>query len=171
MLISPDYQSVLKAMHARETWGNKGHKHIELFWSHYQSLGAHTILDYGSGTESLRQELEKRTPPVPVACYDPGVIGREALPEPADYLVCTDVLEHIEPENIGRVLDHMVSVTLKGAYLNVALTRAKRFLPDGRNAHILLLPPSQWFVMMTALPWRIVRHETGQKTVKFWINK
>ena len=36
--------------------------------------------------------------------YDPAIPGKDSLPEPADIVVCSDVLEHIEPNYLLNVL-------------------------------------------------------------------
>jgi hypothetical protein len=76
--------------------------------------------------------------------YDPSVEEFERLPAPADIVVSTDVLEHIEPECLDDVLKHIGSLTLKGAYLNIHTGKAKAILPDGRNAHLIQQPWDWW---------------------------
>lgn len=104
-----------------------------------QQLSTQDLLDYGCGKSTLANNL-----PFSIQQYDPAVDKYKALPSPADIVVCTDVLEHIEPELIDNVLAHIASVMKRAAYL-VANTRpAVKTLADGRNAHILLRPPKWW---------------------------
>ena len=57
---------------------------------------------------------------------------------------CIDVLEHIEPDLLDNVLDHLCSLTEIVAFLTIHTGPAAKFLPDGRNAHINQQPMSYW---------------------------
>ena len=76
--------------------------------------------------------------------YDPAVPGKDAEPQPADLVICTDVLEHIEPDCLNDVLDHIRQVSLKYAFVNVSTRPAVKFLQDGRNAHLIIQPADWW---------------------------
>jgi predicted TPR repeat methyltransferase len=107
---------------------------------------ATTLLDYGCGTGGLVRHLNNMMWPHRFKAYgyDPGVPEFEALPEPAEIVVSTDVLEHIEPECLEDVLKHIGELTIKGAYLNIHTGQAKAVLPDGRNAHLIQQPWDWW---------------------------
>ena len=47
-------------------------------------------------------------------------------------------------KRVDAVLQHIRSVTLKGAILRPSLVPAKKTLPDGRNAHLILESPGWW---------------------------
>ena len=76
--------------------------------------------------------------------YDPGIKGKDSLPEPAQMVVCIDVLEHIEPDHLPAVLNHLKELTREVLYLTVACYPAQKHLADGRNAHLIIEPPSWW---------------------------
>jgi len=97
------------------------------------------VLDYGCGKGTLQRSLD-----FVIQQYDPCVEGLDDPPIPADLVVCTDVLEHIEPEYLDSVLDELKRCTKKLALLTVAVKPAKKTLPDGRNAHICLMPIREW---------------------------
>jgi hypothetical protein len=59
-------------------------------------------------------------------------------------VVCTDVLEHVEPEYLDNVLADIAGLTKQYAYFNISLMEAMKTLPDGRNAH-LIVQPWQWW--------------------------
>lgn len=104
------------------------------------------LLDYGAGKGRLAQELAARVPwPLRVHCYDPAVPRWSTPPEPCDFVVCVDVLEHIELELLPNVLDDLARVTTGNGLLTVHTGPATKSLPDGRNAH-LVQQPSRWWL-------------------------
>jgi Methyltransferase domain len=103
-----------------------------------------SILDYGCGKGRFKDVASKLAPELMVSEYDPAIPGKDTLPEPADLVICADVLEHIEPDRLDAVLQHIRSVTIKGAILLPNLLPAKKVLADGRNAHLILESPAWW---------------------------
>ena len=55
-----------------------------------------------------------------------------------------DVLEHFEPEHIAAGIRHISELTKNIAYLLIACHPAKKTLPDGRNAHLIVEGPEYW---------------------------
>jgi 2-polyprenyl-3-methyl-5-hydroxy-6-metoxy-1,4-benzoquinol methylase len=105
-----------------------------------RSTGSRSILDYGCGKGNLAVAM----PDLAIREYDPAIAGKDGEPEPADLVICTDVLEHIEPNYLDDVLDHIRSVTAKFAFLNIATRPAVKTLPDGRNTHLIIRPQDWW---------------------------
>ncbi len=103
---------------------------------------AKDVLDYGCGKGNLGEKLKKLG--IEVMNYDPAIPEFSKDPTPADLVVCTDVMEHVEPEFVDEVLDHIKSLSRKAAYFVIAFTESKKFLPDGRNSHICIEPPEWW---------------------------
>ena len=102
------------------------------------------ILDYGCGHNlSLRGTLESKRP-FKYQCYDPGVPEYAEPPVPAPLVACIDVLEHIEPDCLDEVLDHLESLTEVVLFATVHIGPAGKNLPDGRNAHLIQKPPEWW---------------------------
>jgi len=172
MLISPGYQTLLQETHRTRHWGVGGHKCIQHFMPLFVELGCTTLLDYGSGKETLRIALAAQFPNIWVYCYDPGVFGREYC-KSADFVVCNDVLEHVEPELIDNVLAHICTLATKGAYLTAGLRPAKHVLPDGRNAHLIIEKSEWWYAKVKAQSW-VIKQWTGGEQYKracFWVVK
>ncbi len=63
--------------------------------------------------------------------YDPAVAGKDLPPEPADLVVCTDVLEHIEPDCLDDVLSDLARLTKKVLLVNISTRPAVKVLADG----------------------------------------
>lgn len=149
--ISPEYKAMQEQMHDNEHYGVSGAEHAaRVFMAGAQIVrkyGKCDILDYGCGKETLRLAMEESFPTIPgmrVLGYDPGRDGYDADPHPAQVVVCTDVMEHVEPECVDAVLRHICELTQSVAIIDVALTLAVKKLPDGRNAHICLKPRDWW---------------------------
>ena len=102
-----------------------------------EAIGAKELLDYGAGKGRLGETLRQlmKNPPA-IRHYDPAVAEWAARPAPCQVVACIDVLEHIEPEFLDNVLDHIASLTEAVTFLTVHTGPAGKILPDGRNAHI-----------------------------------
>lgn len=153
LLISPDYLDEMRRLHSsKRGFGGSSYKWAEVVAGIINKTGAKSVLDYGCGQATLEpavidvmgqtfaQKLDRWQN------YDPAREEFSTLPEkPADLLICSDVLEHIEPEKIKAVLAHVRSLTAGHAFLVISLVPAsKKFLSDGRNAHVLLRSREWW---------------------------
>jgi 2-polyprenyl-3-methyl-5-hydroxy-6-metoxy-1,4-benzoquinol methylase len=160
-LISPDARDANRALHAEDDgYGNGGARHLQAVAAYADALQAWSILDYGCGRGALRRALlragyAKRR----LREYDPAIAKKAALPKPADLVVCTDVLEHVEPEYLPTVLAHLRQVGLYGGYLAIATRPSNKTLPDGRNAHLVVQPGSWWAKQLRQVGWRVLRLE------------
>ena len=89
-----------------------------------------------------------------------------------DLVTCTDVLEHVEPEYIDRVVRHILSLASKAIYLNINIKEANKTLPDGRNTHLIIKPPEWWEEYLSErTEWKIERKQTPRpwKDLNLWI--
>lgn len=141
MLISEEYRALNGHLHeTNDGYGRSGHKWADDIRELANICAARTILDYGCGKATLAASLLDKT----VLCYDPAIPQHSEQPDPADLVVCGDVLEHIEPDFLDAVLDDLQRLTLKAVFLVVATRPAKKILADGRNAHLIQEPYSWW---------------------------
>jgi len=146
MLISKEYKEQMLQMHRDKAhFGKGGNRWAGLVWQLCMDLDTTSVLDYGCGKGELRLHL-----PWDVKCYDPGIPKHSASPDKADIVICTDVLEHIEPDLLQDVLRHIASLTHKVAILNINHQPAAKTLPDGRNAHLIQRPLDWWRVRLIA---------------------
>lgn len=147
MLITEDYRALNRALHeSRDDYGRSGHRWAPLVERLILEIDARSVLDYGAGKGTLAAAFA----PGRIRQYDPCVPGLDQPPEPADLVVCTDVLEHIEPECLDDVLDDLARVTERIALLVVATRPAVKTLPDGRNAHLIQQPATWWLPRILA---------------------
>lgn len=143
-LISESYleeQRFLHFQHPRRLkYGTGGATWAALIGQIARQNECKTILDYGCGKGVLKTLL----PGIDVQCYDPAVPEFDTLPAPADLVVCLDVLEHVEPNLIGNVLDHIASLTEKLLFVAISQKPTARQLRDGRNAHLIVKTTIWW---------------------------
>lgn len=144
-LITENYKAVQRQKHAEcQEWGTSGQHWVESARSFIEEHDAKTVLDYGCGKNTLLAALNDIMPEKMFLPYDPCIPEFDVTPMPSDVVLCTDVLEHIEPDLIDAVLDHIRDLTKKAAYLVIFTQPAKHVLPDGRNAHLICKGPSYW---------------------------
>lgn len=172
-LISPQYQALLQLQHRSIVWGaSVKYRNMEDLLPFCDQLGIETILDYGSGRESLLHHMYQADPNIRVSCYDPGVVGRTGLPKPVDLVNCADVLEHVEPDKLFNVLDHIYTLSMRGAYLVIALRQAKAKMVDGSDAHLIVKDADWWLDQLKRWGgWHIVKKIELDKTLRIWLVK
>lgn len=167
-LLSQNYQKQLQKLHSKKKWGADGAKHVEPVISFAKEVACNSILDYGCGEGMLAKALAPRR----VFEYDPGIRGKERLPKPADMIVCTDVLEHVEQERVPVVLDHIFRLTAKAAYFVIALRPANAILPDGRNAHLTVQEAEWWRKKVADAGFNIVREDVKPgREMALWLQR
>jgi len=125
-----------------------------------KETGATTVLDYGAGKarsydriagepEASRIRQHADWPGVRVVCYDPGYAPfAEPYDGGCDGVISTDVVEHIPHEDIPWVLDEMFGQARLFVFVVAACYPAKKFLPNGENAHCAVERPDWWRVQM-----------------------
>jgi len=142
-MISEYYRNQNEELHrSNESYGTSGKKFAPMVRSLCEQYETTDVLDYGCGKATLAQALGPH-----IKNYDPAIPQYSARPLPADFVVCTDVMEHIEKEYLKEVLDDIVSLTEKIALISIASRPALKVLPDGRNTH-LIQENYQWW-----MPW------------------
>jgi hypothetical protein len=152
MLISPDYLALQQQLHRQGRYGVSSGKWADVVRELAAREDCADILDYGCGQGQLQAALGEV-----VREYDPAIAGKDADPAPADLVVCTDVLEHIEPEHLDEVLLHLRAKTMKRLFFAIALRPAGKTLADGRNAH-LIVETAAWWLDRLAPYFRVLEH-------------
>ena len=119
MLITDSYRQEQTNLHKTGKYGTASLQYGQVVSNLLDRLNSRSILDYGCGS-----------------MYN--------VKEPADLVVCIDVLEHIEPELLDNVLDDLRDLTRAWAYLTIHTGPAVKRLSDGRNAHLIQESPAWW---------------------------
>jgi hypothetical protein len=165
MKITPDYLELNRQLHQTGTYGVSGSAWSPAVLQLCSVLHTRDVLDYGCGQRTLEKSLG-----FPIHNYDPCIAGLDAPPQPADIVVCTDVLEHVEPACVDDVLDDLKRLANKAAFLVIANRPAKKHLPDGRNAH-LIQQGREWWLPKLALRFSIHQIEGNDTELVFILQK
>jgi hypothetical protein len=103
------------------------------------------VLDYGCGQSSLIDVLKREYPKIEFEKYDPAI--EEYSEEPNgkyDFVICTDVLEHIPEEYLDEIIINIKNISDK-IFFNISTKIAIWTLPDGTNCHKTVKDSSWWF--------------------------
>jgi hypothetical protein len=142
MLITPEYIAQNAQLHRENLqFGDHGHQWAQEIRRLVALHNFTSVLDYGAGKRRLEKAL---APDIAVRSYDPAVLEISSRPDPADLVVCTDVMEHIEPDCLSDVLADIALLSRRMAFLEIATFPAQKHLPDGRNAHLIVQPAPWW---------------------------
>lgn len=147
MLITDGYIEEQKVLHFKHLHSNKygsgGPQFAELINGICAEQNIHELLDYGCGKAVLQKCLNAS---IHYQGYDPAIEQYSALPQPSDLVVCLDVLEHIEPECLKDVLQHLAWLSKRLLFVSISMQQAQsgRFLSDGRNAHLIIENDTWW---------------------------
>jgi hypothetical protein len=153
MLISEDYRDQQKTLHETTVYGTASAQYAPQVAKLIEQFQVSELLDYGAGsrltlikTIGEKRLCQRKFRYIP---YEPAVDKFSDTPEPAEMVVCLDVLEHIEPEYLDNVLDDLKRVTARIGFFTVSCEPAVKTLPDGRNAHLIQEPPQWWLPRIT----------------------
>jgi len=144
MIIDPDYQAQLAEMHSQGRFvrGSKTFGSIQPFLEQYQPT---SVLDFGCGHGALMASIQQAYPDMRVEGYDPGNADHSRIPKRSfDAVVSADVFEHIEPNHLAETLRMISDKIIVAGWFRIACYPAKKQLPDGRNAHLIVDSPDWW---------------------------
>lgn len=146
MRITEEYRKEQEKLHENPEYGVASSHYAPMVAGLINKTGVEKILDYGAGKGRLGQSLVQQplTHKVLIDHYEPAVEDWADDPEPSDLVCCIDVLEHIEPECLDNVLDHLQELTKYIGFFTVHTGPAKKTLSDGRNAHLTQEGPEWW---------------------------
>jgi len=171
-LISPDYRKVLAWEHNNTPgqWGHTAEMHVSEIIQHAD--GRLNWLDYGAGSGGLSRAVSAMHQGIfSISEYEPSR-ENSSIPEPAEFVVCIDVLEHVEPDLIHYVLDDLQRVTIDKGFFTISCRPAKKVLHDGRNAHLIIESP-EWWMPLLSCRFNIysTKYDTRDKNLKVVVYK
>lgn len=144
-LISDDFRELNKQLHRDKLmYGVGGGDHATAVIALAEHLNTTSILDYGCGKGFLSRAL-----PFPIWEYDPAIPGKDAPPRSAELVICTDVLEHIEPDKLFSVLCDIRRCVSRIGYFVIDTGPAKKQYADGRNTHLIQEDKAWWVAQIS----------------------
>lgn len=158
--MNKDYiASEYRRMHQQGTFsGGSLEIHLSEIKQLIKEYDIHSLLDYGCGKAKCHKKklVEKTT------LYDPYCEPYSSKPEGTfDMVICTDVMEHVPEEDVGKVLAELLNYTDKVLYLSIATYPASKKFSNGNNVHLTIKPKEWWEKMLSnGKGIKIVRHYT-----------
>ncbi|MBF0162853.1 MAG: methyltransferase domain-containing protein [Magnetococcales bacterium] len=146
--ISEEYRAMQAELHARGNYGVTAMQYGATVLKLLELCGASTLLDYGCGSKRSLLMGMNVPPHVHYEGYDPAVPAYANRPQPAQLVVCIDVLEHIEHEYLESVLDDLAELCNPFGFFTIHTGPAVKFLRDGRNAHLIQQGQGFWFARL-----------------------
>lgn len=159
-LMSDEYRKEQEELHKNPNYGVASISYAPIVSNLVNKLGITEILDYGAGKGNLAKHLTPNHE-VAVKHYDPSrtdIPEWTELPDSAQMVCCIDVLEHIEPELLENVLDHLAELTEFFGFFTIHTGPAVKTLSDGRNAHLTQEPPEWWLPRIIAR-WELIQYQ------------
>lgn len=141
MLLTERYRDLQRDLHARYDYGHGGDAAECLELMFRMAPAGASVLDYGCGRGRFGEIARPRWD---VRDYDPAISGKDGEPAEADFVVCADVLEHIEPECLDDVLRHITGLARLKAIFIIATGPSRKVMADGRTAHLIVEGADWW---------------------------
>lgn len=169
MLYTESYVKQLQGVHAyehRPSGFGANTKKLGKFHYYFEKWEPNSLIDYGCGKGWILKSLQETYPTCQMVGYDPAVLEYQKIPnnKQFDCVFCIDVLEHIEPSCLVEVLKHINQLSTKYIWLRIDTLPARKRLPDGRNAHLIIEQPVFWKdIIKKHIPGNIVYEMYGKK--------
>lgn len=139
-LISEEHKRLNYQLHQdNPNYGMGGAKHADTVLNLSKQLNTTDILDYGAGKMMLQKSL-----PFPIFNYDPAIPSISETPRPATIVICSDVLEHIEPDKLNFVLDDLKRCVKQVGYFVISTRKAVKTYANGENTHSIVQGKEWW---------------------------
>jgi hypothetical protein len=128
-----------------------------------------SILDYGAGKNRMVERFIAPDAAIRHR-FDPAVPEISSIPLPHyDLITNTDVLEHLDEDEIGVVLRDIRSRCEDALFL-VDTRKAKTILPNGENAHATVRPAEWWLARVREFfpASELISSSNGRAYIRTW---
>lgn len=153
----------------RPDYGTFSGKWVKGIEAVVEKFNIETILDYGAGKQSLKKDFPN------IQSYDPGIEEISTPPNSADLVICTHVLEHVEPDLLPNVLRHINRLANKAFFITVNSGPSGKILPDGRDSNLIQESVEWWTDRLNELGnfnvWRLNRQKFNKGFLEFHVDK
>jgi hypothetical protein len=155
MIVSPAHIELQRSAHAAlPRYGVHGYRWVPDALQ--MTAPGDTILDYGCGKGAFAREMARHDRAVHE--YDPGISGKDSQPEPADMVICTDVLPFVERDKLAATVAHIEALARKALFVAIPYHPKHKLALYPEAPHIVMLP-GEW----RALFRKPVTHDMQQK--------
>lgn len=155
-LVNQELIQNYKQLHTKKNYGLTSSLYKEHLQACINDIKPKTILEFGCGQSTLINTL---TYDARYHRYDPAISEHSTIPvKRADFIINTDVLEHIPEQDLGDVLTEMKNIS-DNVFFNIATDYANEILPNGENAHCTVWPAEKWLsFIQTYFPNSIIAY-------------
>lgn len=142
------HRARLKALHDRDPkFGVIGHLWADRVAAYMRATESRTLLDYGAGRSKLArtvaQKLADQHYDILFKEYEPAFGHKN--PDPAHFVTCIDVLEHVEREMVDGVLRDLKRCVEKRGLITISLRWAS---PKKRKTHPNVFSRERWKLLI-----------------------
>lgn len=164
-LISAKHRELYRDYYAQRITPSRASSWLSRIDALAAQLQASAVIDYGCGAArgvSIFSRFD-------VIDYDPGVPECSALPAPADLVVSIHTLEHVEPDCVDAVIEHMQSLARLALLVVVSCEASTKLLPDGSAWHSFVRPASWWRARLSGFEEQtIIKDRAGSEFAALW---
>jgi hypothetical protein len=147
-LVSNEYRALIEERHSKwdGMWGGHIDSKIKFIYKYALEYDCKSILDYGAGSRHFIKGINTQYPnhSFIINEYEPGRKELAKDPPVSDMIVCLDVMEHIEPEKLDKVLEHINNKVNKIMYFNICTIASYGTFPNGQNLHLIIENKDWW---------------------------
>ena len=102
------------------------------------------LLDYGAGKGKLASQLQLSRL-INIQIYDPAFDSHAAKPQPAEMVVCLDVLDNVETDKVDAVLDDLSALTKRIGFFSINTTTGDE-TADAQQSESKTIRPVEWWL-------------------------
>jgi len=116
------------------------------------------LVDIASNCLSSQAQLSMRLHPDQIQFYEACLWDLSAEIQPADYMVCVDVMEHIPPAQVDATLKSMANKHRGLGFFGICLVPDRWGEEINETLHLSLFSPKEWLERI-GQHWKVARSE------------
>lgn len=165
--IDDKYINMYKELHEdMEGFGRSSNAYFDEVCLFIDYLKPESVLDYGCGKGAIIKLLQEKYPHIKFYGYDPAVPKYQELTiKKADFVINTDVLEHIPEMSLDGIINDISKISQK-AFFALHHAPAVAILPNGENAHCTV-KSLKWYEKLIGRHYKTI---TSLKSRKIYLS-